>query len=356
MFSPSNPDIQTGGFIPLLPGTGGFKPIANPHIRPTTTVEIEKLDVKTVDVSIAKKDAITTSTPKSTSMSYVTNKIADIGHPIPFPTTPLPTTTEISPKRKIETKLFVQPPSLGLGKNPNVTNDMSNLKIVENINETNKKVNLKPQEIEQIRNISEFLSTTTPTILKINVSPSSDIEILDDGEDFEDIFKEIVENVSLPVNLNETLAENAVQTITENFSDHLNSSASNTVVIDERFRNLTKPAFLIPGGQQPQFRTAARSTITKVPSPYLSSSASLLSNSAIQGITPLPHNNNDNNNRRSFVTTTKNEADKSWYFASYNESNFGTYLNNKHYENCSSCIGFDIKLIILLCIVNFYVY
>ncbi|GJQ85651.1 hypothetical protein Trydic_g20200 [Trypoxylus dichotomus] len=355
MFPPFNPEIQTGGFTPLLPGSGGFKPIANPVIRPNFEAQIEKVDIKTLNASIAKQKTPGTSIPKHVS-PYVTNKISSMGHPLPIPTTPLPTTTDISSNKKIETKLFVHPPPAeNLMKNGKESE-----KTVGNIS-TARIANLKPQEIEQIKNISKFLSTTTPTNLKVKPN-HSDIEILEDDESFEDIFKEIIENVSLPLNLNQTITEKSTvhaetTRITEksylaDLNVSLNSTSVTNSALIKRQNNFTKPAFLIPGGQQPQYRPAGRSTITKIPSPFLSSSAPLLADSNEDDETT----ESSSPKVRQDFTTPKTEVDKSWYFATYNQGGQESIAKgNHHYGSSSFPLESNFNLIILLYVVKYHV-
>ncbi|KAI4464731.1 ig(immunoglobulin) and lrr(leucine rich repeat) domain [Holotrichia oblita] len=348
MFPLSDPEIQTGGFIPLLPGSGGFTPIANPAIRPITEVQIEKVDVKLLNTSINGPKVLTTIPPKHYTSSYMTNKTSNMGHPLPFPTTALPTTTQIPNKHKIETKLFVQPP-------PKIDSKPQNTgKIIVEATSI-KKTNLKPQEIAQIKNISEYLSTTTPISFKSEIN-HSDIELLEDGQSFEDIFKEIVENVSLPLNLTiggDLELHNPVKkTHLSDLNINLNASSSGNNAIIKRQNNFTKPAFLIPGGQQPQYKPSGRSTITKIASPHVSSSAPLLSNvDTSEEITPLPHHKD-----QEISTTAKSTIDKSWYFASYNQSTLQqpAKMGNPYY-NCGVCRKYKVYLIMLLYVVKFYV-
>lgn len=348
MFQLSDPEIQTGGFIPLLPGSGGFMPIANPAIRPKTEVQIEKIDVQLLNTSInAQKVITTTPFPKHYTSSYMANKTSNMGHPLPVPPTSLPATTQIPNKQKIETKLFVQPPSR-INSKPQNTGKI----IVEAV--TIKNTNLKPQEIAQIRNISEYLSTTTPISFRSKLN-HSDIEILEDGQSFEDIFKEIVENVSLPLNLTiEEGLESQIPVKKTHLSDlniNLNASSSGNSALSKRQNNFTKPAFLIPGGQQPQYKPSGRSTITKIASPHASSSAPLLSNvDTSEEITPLPHHKD-----QEISTTMKSTVDKSWYFASYNQSTLQEHKTGNGYYSCGVCVKYKVYLIILLYVVKLYV-
>lgn len=74
---PSLPEIQTGGFVPLLPGEGGFKPIVNPHLQDSqaSNITFSKVVLTTTETpqistnSNSKMDNFTTQIPTTTSLS-----------------------------------------------------------------------------------------------------------------------------------------------------------------------------------------------------------------------------------------------------------------------------------------------
>ncbi|XP_022914267.2 protein artichoke [Onthophagus taurus] len=276
----SKPEIQSG-FIPLLPESGGFKPIPNPNLR-GSEIQIEK-----AEINVTKFD-------QSQTESYLFTKNF---HPIPTPSNQIiPATTEIP--NKIKTNIFVEP------KNESTTN----------------KSKLKPVEIEQIKNISEFLSTTTSLPVKLENTTYPDLETSGDNKSFEDIFKDVVDNVSFPSIINlSTINFNQVATSTTPIPNFVSKLHDEKV---EKKLIVQKPALLIPGGFQPPYKPSGKSKITKVTSPFSTKPP------------PKLREKETAENDYDLITTDIMEIDKSWYFASYNEKKQASNYNY-YGQNCS---------------------
>lgn len=297
LFPQTQPEFQTG-FKPILPGViGGFKPIANPLI--TQNMSFSKRN-DTQTASASKKRVFettttlrptTTTTSKTTTTSTTTKYMLQedfflsMGHPISTPTTPKTTTTT---ERSVETT--AKP-----------------LKTIENAPKTNA---TKIQAALQI-------DSGTKTILKIvpnndtssqTKNTSAQIEVAADAAAFFDDF-DVIDNVSFPSP--ETTTPTATTT-----TKHVEN-------VTEPKRELlptTLTGFLVPGGQQPQFRPG-RPTVTKVQSPQNPPLQSALA----FPVDPLPYNREIKAIPR--ATTIKTEKDLSWYFANYNKTNLEPYVN-----------------------------
>ncbi|XP_044267257.1 protein artichoke [Tribolium madens] len=82
---PNLPEIQTGGFVPLLPGEGGFKPIPNPNLQQSQSTNVSFSTAFPIEAPVNSKiDNFTTALPPPTTT-------------LPPPTTTLPPPTTTSP-------------------------------------------------------------------------------------------------------------------------------------------------------------------------------------------------------------------------------------------------------------------
>lgn len=271
---PKPPEIQTGGFIPLLPGSGGFKPIMNP------VVHIEKVETGT-----------TGEPPQSTEASAI-RKYASMGHPIPTPSPTAPPITEAS-------------------------TTVGNISVAEDVKG---EVTVEPPQS----------TTMKPKLTTVQVP---DIETQANSEKFEDIFDDVLENITtstttqiVPVIAPQYSTSTEPFIITSNTPEDSMAPFTPAKELPEKKTPTPLSALLIPGGQQPEFRPAGRPTITKVISPHISGSAPLQANLGIDKIPePLPQN------RMGKTKLMKNENDNdhddtSWYFANYNKTNLEPYV------------------------------
>ncbi|KAJ3653920.1 hypothetical protein Zmor_013145 [Zophobas morio] len=269
---PNSPEIQTGGFVPLLPGSGGFKPIPNPHLA-QDAFAMEKLEPASFPVD--KVGA--TEVPRSTTESYILQKNGletSMGHPIP---TPPATVVPIT-----------QPPVV---------------------------VNTTIEEVTQLATIEEIVTPEdTQATVPVDVK-------------FDDIFEESVDNVAVSapqdplLDFSDTTTERGT-TVEVEVSTDVPSSVSPK---EDTKKVVATPlsALLVPGGQQPEFRPPGRPTITKVPSPHVSGSAPLLSDLEI--VEPL-RNNRESKTTKLVSSDVIPTEDTSWYFANYNNTNLEPFV------------------------------
>ncbi|RZC43108.1 LRR 8 domain containing protein [Asbolus verrucosus] len=229
---PSSPEVQTGGFVPLLPGSGGFKPIPNPLLQQPQISNLTFNKITTTQVPI----------PQSTE-SYLLKKngLVSMGHPIP---TPSPT---VAPR--------------------------TDSSVTQNVSESKDEVS---ETFAKIEEIATKLKVTT-TAPEIQTAAANE-------EKFEDLFQEAIDNVPVgttEVGIMEILnSTTELTTVTVETVETIPTPTTSPKPKEEAKKVVATPlsALLVPGGQQPEFRPAGRPIITKVPSPHISGSAPLLSN------------------------------------------------------------------------------
>ncbi|KAF5275593.1 hypothetical protein FQA39_LY06705 [Lamprigera yunnana] len=299
---PKMPEIEKGGFVPLLPGTGGFIPMIN-HFHAEQPVQnaSEKLITlstdNTLQTSILVDDSI-----KSGNISYV-------------PTT-AGTTTTTSTSKMTSTIITTTPTtSVATLTQPEHTRTSSG---IEKVFLKNDKTEERKRQIPEPkhRNSSQAeRSTEIPTqVIKIEPPQSSNR--------FEDIFKEFVDNISLPATFT-TLQPKEVETFKITTEKHLNLASKNFTTL--------QPVLLVPAGQQLQYRPLGRSTITKVQSPQVSGTAPLLADLEISGDKPLPLTNSrePKTSRLDRIVNSKilsKNKDMSWYYINYNKTDVEPYI------------------------------
>jgi hypothetical protein len=274
---PNTPEIQTGGFVPLLPGSGGFKPIPNPHLQlPQPS-----------NVSFDKATPSLIQTSQSTEPYLLKNDgAASMGHPVPTPPATAPPITSVP---------LVQ----------NKTEDV-----------------LEVAKIEEITTKAKIASS----MIEIQTAPP-------DEEKFEDLFDKVVESVPGTTTADLEVAE-VPDITTEKMTTFGTEIVTSTPVPsssagpkEDAKKAMATPlsALLVPGGQQPEFRPAGRPTITKVQSPHVSGSAPLLSNLELGEVgEPSPHNRESQT--RDATSDAPRSDDTSWYFANYNKTNLEPFV------------------------------
>jgi hypothetical protein len=105
MLPPPPPPVQSGGFVPMLPGSGGFVPIAGPHIRQDTMNQSHNAHLD-IDHQV-HANYTGWSRPNDTNHSSLGWKIrtdSSHTHPsnVPFPTTKLQVTPTVDKVNEIQ--------------------------------------------------------------------------------------------------------------------------------------------------------------------------------------------------------------------------------------------------------------
>lgn len=359
LFPPTNPEIQTGGFIPILPGSGGFKPMLNPpNLGPDPISNNQQSNIVTT-TTIRPSLLLTDITEEYLSKKGVTSKIINV------PTTVIPLTVPAT-----------------ASSNQITYNSIPNLP--EDASEKNKTNYYSHEEITVFPVELHKTSTKKNEVIKdleleVLTAPP-EVEIITENDSFEKIFHEVVENIPVPnlttISPEETKTVSYTEVITQsskrNSSKKLNRIAAsqnpgaiqnpipstiNSASYNSKASNLgasgspevlqnpqkddpTPLSVLVaPGAQLPPYRASGKSTITKVFSPHLSSTASLLS--PLNATEPLPVLKE----RRIFSNVNIEEltsqmpphdGSMSWYYTNYNKTNLQPYVDpaiNAYTEN-----------------------
>lgn len=339
MFPPTHPEVQTGGFIPILPGSGGFRPMLNPPnvVRPfenhiNTTTAISLLTDITQDFLSKRGQISTTVTSSPATITASSNQISN--------SIPKTSTTE--------------------DYNPNNRYEEISLSTEVNEKKSNKASN-KQNEVH---------------------SPKPNIETIKEDDSFENIFQEVVENIPVPQIT--TLTEDDV-TSTMNMEiykvkeevttsttpspkiDIKENRTEEKIILEEKIKaeetsiqqnkkdNPTPLSVLLaPNGQLPPYRPSGRSTITKVPSPHFSSSPSPLLQINVTE-QPRIHVNKERKIFSNVDLTSQippHDRSMNWYFMNYNKTNLQPYVDpalNTITENKSSIISASITTIVFVC-------
>lgn len=316
-FPPTMPEIEMGGFVPLLPGSGGFKPIPDPikHQISVGTVEIEKINVtegtwpivSSTEISLSRSPVPIRNTPKQNVTIAVLKDTSNV-------------TTLIHNKTHLQTNSKIEP-----------SIDIDQSAVAESKRET---ANVTAKQT---------LTTTSKPDL-ITFIP--DLEQTTSSVHFEDIFKEFVDNVSIPANITSTEA---------NIISTTQTSTTTTTPIPQT-TSTPLSALLIPGGNQPHYKQQGRPIITRVHSPHVSGSAPLLSDLEISSDEPIPLNHIKEPQSPSIDggTTQKigtRKQDMSWYYINYNKTNLEPYIGpggtTTTINGCRTRIGKNYSIILV---------
>lgn len=296
---PTVPEIQTGGFVPIVPGMdSGFKPMIMGNVTQVNVSKIEKIPTQNV---LTKTHTIVMN--ESKPIEGNTKRQYDVNH------TQTETVYEIRASDTIET----------LTRKPNYD------------------VTTKQTEINTDtpkNNTSEMNSTTL------------EIRNFTEIEKFEDIFKETID---LPYSSTSSYEESILidETMEENFTSSVNNKEITTEMPKQKdtIRSNHTPTplttLLIPDNQQQFKHPPGRSTITKVSSPHAPLSSSLKVTDA-GGASPLLQK--DEIITEANAVLDKENQDTSWYFTNYNKTNVQSFVGQSNFyksygSRCKSSIG-----------------
>ncbi|KAB0797932.1 hypothetical protein PPYR_08925 [Photinus pyralis] len=281
-YPPTIPEIESGGFVPLLPGTGGFTPIINPQYVQTKKQYLNETRDMSIETTseITLSDYVVDDTIKSSST--VINIVSLSSQ------TPTSTTESVYTKAPVHLSKPTEKtvPSKQIQETQNTTTKAEDKTIQTTQAELGKLV---------LRNGNE---DSTSTASNTDSTPTMNR--------FEDIFKVFVENVSLP---------STYTTITMPVSTALTTKNATT--------SLTN---LITFGElQSHFRPHGRSTITKVQSPRISGTSPLLSDEKITFANAREPKTSRLDGSASLKSISKNK-DMSWYYSNYNKTKLEPYI------------------------------
>ncbi|CAG9853693.1 unnamed protein product [Phyllotreta striolata] len=307
---PAGPQFQ-GGFLPMLPGSGGFKPMVDPRI--TTTIA-------TVNTSPI------ISTDPSDKQPQVQQK----------------NETSLD-KRGYNLELAANGSSLivSLDDTTIINNRNKKSQLVDKLNQTKLDTSANVQfynrsEVHYLESISTVSSTTKhpemkQTTVSTTISTTRKVEITTTAKPVEKTKSGTwtATDTSLIGSDTKVSKITSVETQIKTFE----SKGVSTTTIEPKLdqpkghRNRTGSllsTFLAPVDQQPYLKPVAKSTITKVVSPHGTDSTSALE---ISHASRLPANLPDDPTlEEGIITSTEDSSGNDWYFENYNKKNLEPFV------------------------------
>ncbi|XP_044750266.1 protein artichoke-like [Coccinella septempunctata] len=345
---PSTPFIETGGFRPILPGEGGFRPIFE-----TTTLETDgrRTEITTkVWTSTEKPEDVTwtrtgtqerprdSSNSASAQVVQKTSSTTDaFEQEIATYTTEmeLVTATDKLTTTVRNDEFVVVAESHGI-KESSGKNHSEDITPHRNLN-SSKILDFVPPKVPIISNTTESTKTTQSEedeevydglVTEIKASSGEekpDLETASPTEFSKPNNTMVQTNVSIekkyPTPITPNGGWDAIASKTKTSGLTLDKIAKVTNATSIPLPKLPMPTLLIPGGLQPHSRSAGRSTIVKVQSPFTTSAAPLVKGPEAKDAREIGET----------VTldpkiTKLDEVRESWYFANYNKTMSEPYL------------------------------
>ncbi|XP_066257049.1 protein artichoke [Euwallacea similis] len=281
---PNTPKIETGGFVPMLPGEGGFQPISNALGTTQSTL---------------KQGENTDRRSESDTSTVETMNVARS-------TTNRPTTMEVLTEVVTTTvKATLPPPFVTLSNLPKTTEGNGN---------RYRNPETKPTTPRNIVERKFFNRTNTYMIQQIYDSANEEFP------ETEGITEKVPETTTIP-NEETTILKIDSTTVIDTVRD-VKTTVLKPVRQEFKVPPIPQTSFLIPGNRQPSKNMA---TISKVPSSNVPS-ASASFRSDYDALPPMAHNREPKTMSpvppqldKGVVFQSKN-SDMHWYLASYNSS------------------------------------
>ncbi|KAG5870254.1 hypothetical protein JTB14_000311 [Gonioctena quinquepunctata] len=309
---PPLPELQ-GGFIPILPGDGGFKPIPDPNLpkpKPTVKSEIRKVNIERSEVVTNRSTSLHFS--NSTTASTNRNK-----------------KSQLVPEELTQTAFHLQ--SIANVKIANHTEKRS-------FNERPKTLTEKHAVAEQSVQKPVFSKTTIPPVIE-TTTMELEMSTLSKVEDYVTTTissgtKKEPEGLPKLVEKKPTKTEKLIEDPPHQAKPSVPTPIKSEIVTDPTV--IINPTgsmlstFLAPGGQQLHVKPSAKSTITKVASPHNSARAPLLSGLELSGEINLPTDVKILGEVDDMLVTSTDasfsEHIENWYFDNYNRNNLEPFV------------------------------
>lgn len=312
VFPPTVPEIQTGGFVPIVPNAvGGFKPMTMAG----------DLNLNRTNNAMPNENVVTKTE------SFVNNQSQ------PF---------DGSTKRQYDV-------------NSTKTETIYEIRASDTVETVTKKADLVGSTTQNV---------VLPQKNNTSETSSSKLEIhnFTETEKFEDFFKETID---LPYSTTSSYERGVL--IDEIIEENFNSPAEKTTErpeslsneLQKRENNTATPltTLLIPSGEQSfKHPPPGRSTITKVLSPHAPLSSSLKVTDV--GVSALLQK--DDIITEASTVLDKDKQDTSWYFTNYNKTNVEPYVGQSNFYKSNafdfrSSVEFKFLLIVIgICLLGFY--
>lgn len=343
-YPPTIPEFQSG-FIPILPGSGGFKPIPNPNLPPQPTKNTTQVQHNNRKSSIeinTSKPLIEQEQTRDHNFSSIASakRSQNNTENIVFQSIPEHNITKKTATIELpdaDTKIF-ETQTLTKSK-------ITVLQEKEYRNNSNdgggsvqgsKKFWTAEKRHHNVSKVSDVAESTTETSSTSTVLPGTTTRILTSTTTS-------ITDISIITAASEDLPESTPLKQKEN--KQLQPNLTNPYSVSEKTVVTPLSTFLAPGGERPSLKNAAKSTITKVNSPHLEA----LQNSrpTLEVSDSLPQEkvmNNISFNAQVESITDKVSNENDWYFANYNKTNIEPYITRITNAQCSNNLDISILL------------
>lgn len=359
-YPPTIPQFQSG-FKPMLPGSGGFKPILNPNLPPVqkpTTTEISLNSRKDFVEQTNDKPLLsstTTSRPVSVARKPVSNSTEYLeSQSVPEPTTAQNETDDNvtqTPKRTKGTQVF-----------QSQTHTQSHITVLEenvfNNNETDGvggvqshrqflATERKHHNVTKERNVEE--ATTTERYRTTSILPATTTTKLTTNTPFKATMESFIITAADEESKETTTIASLMQMQTQQIESLVGKSIGTPL-----------SSLLASSGNRP-FKNAVKSTITKVPSPLQEGRQNSRRDVAVSE--PMSQREDRNYlplNAEIEAITEKISDSNDWYFENYNKTNIkpfiGKITNSKEMISLEKAKYLVTSLIMMLVIVQQYIF
>ncbi|CAH1183084.1 unnamed protein product [Phaedon cochleariae] len=368
---PKMPELQ-GGFLPVLPGYGGFKPMPDPSIaikNPQRKQEVVNEKQQGLQVDLQKQQVESQKQQVAPQKQQVAPQKQQVESQ----------KQQVKPKVKGQIEALKQPQKkLNFERSQLLSNQSTFFNFTSDSLPTNrnKKSQLATIKLESIANVKIFNQSVSHNFEEHPSTESAEIlnssertetvsfttVVVDKMTDVVETTTVVVETSTVPVRdetttvkptqLNESgvvsndskVVEN--QKITQHSEPIFEEKPSKPDTQPEKKHNgSVLSAFLVPGGEQYQFKPTAKSTITKVQNPHDSNSndASILKSSL--RVSDFPDFAKVESARvenvvsdDSIITSTDEGMTETndWYFENYNKQNVEPFVANIRVDSAST--------------------
>lgn len=330
-YPPTIPEFQSG-FVPILPGIGGFKPIPNPNLP-----QIEQRNVTVMNRKDSLGPKYNNTVPKNHRNDFVEQEMKKpslmqenlLNHSLSTPRSVTESTQNITESIASQTVININKTDYEVNepfKETKVIETQRHIKSEITFLEKSEYRNIstdsagpvesgktywKEKTHQNVTKISDVEDTTTETTTE-NYIVTSNAPVTTETILLTAANEEYIEKISVPTNTMEN-------------SQHGNLTEK--ILIAEKPVITPLTTFLAPGGEKPPFKSTVKSTITKVPSPYLESKQDFKQNLEVSE--PLPHREEEKNiscNSEVEMITEKNSIENDWYFENYNKNNIEPFI------------------------------
>nr|XP_023016331.1 protein artichoke-like [Leptinotarsa decemlineata] len=366
------PELQ-GGFLPMLPAYGGFKPIPDPNLamqRAVINTGVRKVNVERTEVVSNESSFIQfANSTKSNNRGMKSQLVSDELTKTAFH---LQNIANVKISNQTEKRVVLEQPINRTEKNviaeQSVQRPVFSETTVPSVKKTTT-TRVLPSSSQEVE--IEIYDTTiyTPVTNEPGIIGTS-LQLIDDTTQTTEevstgskIRPIIPTDVGPEMKTEATPVENSTESrkvIKAGATPVENSTESRKVIkagatLVENSTGSILSTFLVPAGQSVHVRPSAKSTITKVASPHNSASAPLLSKLGVADELDLPPEEKvkEEKEEEELIMASEEDVQRSgndWYFENYNKNNiepFVAKIVNTNRGDCRNVHSFWFVIVVM---------